>query len=182
MVGDALAHAQHDRRVDAGAADDHLPLAQARQFAQQVAAHALDRLGDAILVDGVGDAHDALGHALAEHIAVQLARPLADQADADAKLAPLAQNRLEHIGADRVGVGRRVVVRLLHQTEDGKGDVVVVAAVSLALVRVDPRLVDAAQQRGGDDLLLALIDLVELDDGALAGRERVRSVPDFRNR
>ena len=168
MLGDAPAHAQHHRRVDAGAADDHLPLAQARQLAQQVAAHALHRRGDAVLVDGVGDAHDALGHALAEHVAVELARPLGDQPDADAELAPLAQDRLEHLGADRIGVGRRVVVRLFQQAEDGVGHERAVAGRGLALGRVHARLVDPPQQRGDDHLLLAAIHLVQLDHRALA--------------
>ena len=97
--GDARAHTADDRRVDRRPGDDRLPLRERGQVFEQVAPDALDGGGDALLVHLVDDAHDALRQALAEHVGVQLAGALADEADADAKLAPLGQHLLEDAGA-----------------------------------------------------------------------------------
>ncbi len=139
---------------------------------EQVATHAFHRLGDAVLVDGVSDPHDALGHTLAEDVTVQLAGALADQSDADAELAPFAEDLLEHVGADRVGAGGRKVVRLLDHAKDRVGDVGLVFRADFLFFGVDARLVDAAQERGRDHLLFALVHLVQLHDGALARLEQ----------
>ena len=101
--------------LTAAARDDRLPLRERGQVIEQVTPDALDRDGDALLIHLVDDAHDALRQALAQHIGVQLAGALSDQADADAKLAPLGQHLLEDAGADRLAAMRREVVRLLDQ-------------------------------------------------------------------
>ncbi len=94
---DARAHAADDRRVDRAAGDDGLPLGERGEVVEQVVPDALDGGGDALLVHLVDDAHDALRQALAEHVGVELAGTLADEADADAELAPLREHLLEHL-------------------------------------------------------------------------------------
>ena len=112
---EAFADAAHDGGVDADAGDDGLALGEGGEFGEELAARALDRLGDGVLVDGVDDAHDDLRHALREHVLVELAGALRDEADADAELAALGENLLEDVGGDdRLARGREAV-RLLDE-------------------------------------------------------------------
>src|SRR5258708_15718279 len=90
VFGDARAYAADDRRVDRGPGDDNLAFGERWQVAQQIAAYALDGCGNALLVDLIDDAHDALCLALAEHVGVELAGPLADQCDPNAEFAALS--------------------------------------------------------------------------------------------
>ena len=75
------------------------------------------------------------------------------------------------VGLALGGLGGGVVVRLFHQTEDREGDVGFVATGHFALDCVDAGSVDTAQECGCNHLLLALIDLVELQHSALTGRK-----------
>src|SRR5579885_1019842 len=111
--GNARADAADNGRVDGGSRHNHLSLRERGQVIQQVAAHALDGRRHALLVDLVDDAHDALRLALAQHVRVQLARSLADQANSYTKFAPLGQHLLEDGGGDDLGATRREVMRLL---------------------------------------------------------------------
>ena len=54
---------------------------------------------------------------------------------------------------------------LFEEAEDGEGHVVAVGALELALLGVDAGLVDAAQERGDDNLLLSALDFIQLDEG-----------------
>src|SRR5205823_13948328 len=100
VSGDARADAAHDGRVDGDAGDDGLAFGERGEFLEELAARALDRLGDGVLVYGVDDAHDDLRHALREHVLVELAGPLRDEPDADAELAPLGEYLLEDVRRD----------------------------------------------------------------------------------
>ena len=162
----AGANAEHQGRVDAGAAYDDLAFAEGRKLFEHVAADGFDGLGDAVLVDGVGDAHDALGHALAEHVAVETAGALRDEADADAELASFAEDGLEDVRTDGVGIGGGEVVGFFEEAEDGKGHVVAVPALEFAFLGVDSGLIYATQEGGDDHLLLPLFDFIQLDQRA----------------
>ena len=91
-------------------------------------------------------------------------------------LRPSASTCLRMPVRDGLAAMRREVVRLLDQHEDGIGQVALVARLHLALLGVHARVVDAAQQRRHDDLLVALVDLVELEDGALPRLEHLVQV------
>jgi len=65
------------------------------------------------------------------------------------------------------------VVGLLDQDEGGVGEVVLDAHRRLTADRFHAGAVEAAQQDADDHLLLAWVDLVQLEHGALAGLEQL---------
>src|SRR5205823_778110 len=167
---EAGADAADDGGVERGSRDDDLAFGEGGQVVEQVAADAFDGGGYAFLIDFVDDAHDALGLALAEYIGVELAGALADEADADAEFASFGQDLFENGGRDDVGAAGGEVVRLFEEDEDGIGQVEF-ARVDFAALGLHARFVETAQDGGDDDLLVALVDVVELQDGALARLE-----------
>src|SRR5450755_3582240 len=90
----AGAHAADNRRIDGGTRDDHLTFGERGQIVQQIAPHALDGSRHALLVDLIDNTHNTLRLALTQHVGVELAGPLADQAHTYAELAPLRQHLL----------------------------------------------------------------------------------------
>src|ERR1051325_1707246 len=143
VARDARADAAHDGRDDADARDDGLTFGERREFIEELTARAFDRLGDGVLVDGIDDAHDDLRHALREHVLIELAGALRDEADADAELTPFREKLFEDIGRDDRLTGGREAMRLFKEREDGIGKIVVAARNRLVTHGGDARLVDA---------------------------------------
>jgi hypothetical protein len=78
MPRNALAHATNNRRIDCCPRDNYLTLGERRQVIQQIAANTLDGRRDALLINLVYNAHDALCLALAEYIGIEFAGALTD--------------------------------------------------------------------------------------------------------
>src|SRR5690349_13080394 len=97
VFGEAWADAAHHGSVYTDAADDRLAFSECRKFSEHLAACTFDRLSDRLLIDRVYDAHNYLRHALREHVLIELARPLCDEADADAELAAFAEDLAEDV-------------------------------------------------------------------------------------
>src|SRR5262249_18744536 len=89
VPGDALADRGQHGRIDRHARDYHLAFGQRGQFVQQPPSRAFAGRSDGLLIYGVDDAHDELSHALRQHVLIEFARALRDQADADAEFAAL---------------------------------------------------------------------------------------------
>ena len=98
MLSIACTDTTDDRGVHSSTRDDDLTLGEGGQVVEQITSDALDRRGNALLIDLVDDTHDALRLALAEYVGIQFAGALTDQANADAKLAPFGQHLFENRG------------------------------------------------------------------------------------
>ena len=160
MRGEPLAHLDEDRCVNGGTGNDCLPFAKGGKLLEKVAAHSLDTLGDATLINGVDDAHDALSHTLGKHVSIEFPGPLANQAYSDTKLAALGEDLLENLGSGYLGARRGIIMRLFDEDEDRVGEVVFIIWECSIACGIHTGLVEAAQKSGYDDLLFAFRDLV----------------------
>src|SRR5262249_31056642 len=151
-----------------------LSLGEGRQLVKHPAAGALHGLGYGVLVDRVDYSHNELGHALGQHVRVQLPGPLSDQSDPDAELSAFGQNLLQHIGRYHGLAGGRESMRFFEQHENGIWQISLVGRIGyFPLVSCHSSEYGAPQQGPHNDLLLVLIYVDKLEHGTLARLEQV---------